>query len=241
MLNSGAKYGEIAALADSRACTFVLITGAPCSGKSTFIQNNKPDTEALFALSGFQDDRVQVATLRRTFIREHKRKGGRAWIEACALTPALAKDLSHARFIHIPMTATLKECLSNLAKSDRQNKERWEWIIKKYYPSKANPRYKNGAARVKARARVKSWGRPCALCGQAINYDLAAGDPMSFEVDEIVPISLGGSATDITNLQPAHRICNQKKGNRMNVVTDPKHIKAQGAPLMSPTRTSIAW
>lgn len=38
---------------------------------------------------------------------------------------------------------------------------------------------------------------------------------MSFEVDEIVPVSRGGSPIDQANVQPAHRICNQKKGNRM--------------------------
>ena len=45
---------------------------------------------------------------------------------------------------------------------------------------------------------------------------------MSFEVDEIVPVSRyreGGYATpeqcalDFSNTQPAHRICNQRKGN----------------------------
>jgi 5-methylcytosine-specific restriction endonuclease McrA len=38
---------------------------------------------------------------------------------------------------------------------------------------------------------------------------------MSFEVDEIVPVSRGGNPLDFDNTQPAHRICNQKKGNKM--------------------------
>lgn len=38
---------------------------------------------------------------------------------------------------------------------------------------------------------------------------------MSFEVDEIVPVSRGGSPIDRANVQPAHRICNQRRGNRM--------------------------
>lgn len=38
---------------------------------------------------------------------------------------------------------------------------------------------------------------------------------MSYELDEIVPVSLGGSPVDFDNVQPAHRICNQRKGNRM--------------------------
>ena len=56
---------------------------------------------------------------------------------------------------------------------------------------------------------------PCAICGMPIDYDLPAGDPMSFEVDEILPVSMGGSELDWANLQPAHRLCNQKKGNKI--------------------------
>lgn len=81
--------------------------------------------------------------------------------------------------------------------------------------AKANPRYSNGNARRKLRARLKAEGRPCALCGLAIDYSLPAGDPMSFEVDEIVPVSRGGSPYDYGNLQPVHRACNLRKGNRM--------------------------
>ncbi len=39
---------------------------------------------------------------------------------------------------------------------------------------------------------------------------------MSFELDEIVPFSQGGSAIDYNNVQPAHRICNQRKSNKLN-------------------------
>lgn len=76
-------------------------------------------------------------------------------------------------------------------------------------------RYRNGARRRSLRARVRSLGLPCAICGQPIDYDLPAGDPMSYELDEIVPVSLGGSPIDPGNVQPAHRLCNQKKGNKI--------------------------
>lgn len=82
-------------------------------------------------------------------------------------------------------------------------------------PSKKNPRYSNGNLRRKLRARLKSEGRPCAICGRAIDYSLPANDPMSFEVDEIVPVSRGGSPYDYSNLQPAHRACNLRKSNHM--------------------------
>ena len=72
---------------------------------------------------------------------------------------------------------------------------------------------RNGNRRRKLRERLKALGLPCALCGKPIDYALPAGHPMSFEVDEVVPVSLGGDELDWRNLQPAHRICNQRKGN----------------------------
>lgn len=47
---------------------------------------------------------------------------------------------------------------------------------------------------------------------------------MSFEVDEIVPVSLGGSPFDRSNVQPAHRICNQRKGNRLGWRPEPSQV-----------------
>ena len=79
--------------------------------------------------------------------------------------------------------------------------------------SRANPRYSNGARRRAIRSRWAGIGAPCALCGREIDYSLPAGHPMSFEVDEIVPVSKGGDPLDFGNTQPAHRICNQRKGN----------------------------
>ena len=36
---------------------------------------------------------------------------------------------------------------------------------------------------------------------------------MSFEVDEIIPVSLGGNPLDRSNVDAAHRICNERRGN----------------------------
>ena len=76
-----------------------------------------------------------------------------------------------------------------------------------------NPRRKNGTLRNRIRARIRARGLPCALCGGPIDYSLPAGDPWSFEVDEIVPVSKGGDPLDIANCQPAHRVCNQRMGD----------------------------
>lgn len=97
---------------------------------------------------------------------------------------------------------------------------------------------RNGNRRRKLRARLKALGLPCAICGQPIDYDLPAGDPMSFEVDEIVPVSLGGDELDWSNLQPAHRICNQRKSNRIGFTLEGG---AAGRANDSPVSTSREW
>ena len=90
---------------------------------------------------------------------------------------------------------------------------------------KANPRRANGWRRNQVRKWLKDQGLPCALCGRPIDYSLSVWvdpkdgrlkrHPWSFEVDEIVPVSEGGSPYDRANVQPAHRICNQKRGKKM--------------------------
>ena len=90
--------------------------------------------------------------------------------------------------------------------------------------AKVNPRKANGNARRKIRARWKARGEPCALCGMAIAYSLGMvfdpwtgkrrAHPMSFVVDEIIPVSKGGDPLDFANTQPAHWICNARKGDR---------------------------
>lgn len=96
-----------------------------------------------------------------------------------------------------------------------------------------NPRYRNYQRRVALRNRVASMGLPCALCGRPIDYSLPPGDPMAYELDEIVPVSLGGDPLDPDNVQPAHRICNQRKSNRT-------WRAAPGVP-QDPDATSQEW
>lgn len=92
-----------------------------------------------------------------------------------------------------------------------------------------NPRYKNGALRRRYRARFKAMGAPCGICGGRlgpIHYDEPsdAKHPLSFVIDEIRPVSKWrqfsytspeAAAADWENLQAAHWICNQDKGNRV--------------------------
>ena len=83
----------------------------------------------------------------------------------------------------------------------------------------SNPRYARGTARVKLRNRLKSEGRGCWICRafgrpDAIDYSLPARHPRSFEVDELVPVSRGGSPIDYGNVDAAHRECNNWRGNK---------------------------
>ena len=91
----------------------------------------------------------------------------------------------------------------------------------------SNPRYFNAARRNATRRAILqrvAAGEPCALCGQPIDLTLPQTyidqrdgkrkrAPWSLEVDEIVPISLGGLPYG-DNCQPAHRKCNQMAGNK---------------------------
>ena len=95
----------------------------------------------------------------------------------------------------------------------------------------SNPRYKNGALRRKYRARLKAQGGECGICkGRLgpIHYDEPsdAQHPLSFVVDEIIPVSRWKEfgydspeavARDWSNLQPAHWCCNAAKSNKINV------------------------
>ena len=82
-----------------------------------------------------------------------------------------------------------------------------------------NPRRANGTRRTRLRNRLKSEGRGCWICRafgrpDAIDYSLPHGHPLSFEVDELVPVSLGGDPLDYGNVDAAHRACNNWRKNR---------------------------
>ena len=92
-----------------------------------------------------------------------------------------------------------------------------------------NPRYRNGSARRKVRARLKAMGNECGICkGRLgpIHYDEPSNSkyPLSFVVDEIKPISRyreygyaskTAAALDWNNVQAAHYICNQQKSDKV--------------------------
>lgn len=83
-------------------------------------------------------------------------------------------------------------------------------------------RYQNGAARRKCKARHIAAEGPipiCPLCGKPIDLTLKTPHPLSCELDEIIPYSRGGSPTSYDNTQLTHRICNQRKSNKITTNT----------------------
>ena len=75
-------------------------------------------------------------------------------------------------------------------------------------------RYANGHRRRSLAARVRAMGEPCHICGLPIPPDAPAGTLLSFELDELVPVSKGGSPVDPGNVAPSHRCCNAWRGNK---------------------------
>lgn len=77
-----------------------------------------------------------------------------------------------------------------------------------------NPRSKNGHRRRELLKRVRQIGDACWICGMPIDPNLPAGHPLSIEVDELVPVSHGGSPIDFSNTAATHRCCNNWRGTK---------------------------
>ena len=79
----------------------------------------------------------------------------------------------------------------------------------------SNPRYANGSRRRRLRERILAEEDHCGICGEPVDVTLPAGGAWSPEIDEIIPVSRGGSPYSRANTQLAHRICNQRKSDRI--------------------------
>ena len=71
----------------------------------------------------------------------------------------------------------------------------------------------------------------CALCGKMIDMSVISenqkrqpDDPLSFSWDHKYPKTLGGT-THLSNMQPAHKICNNKKSDALTYDCMPINIK----------------
>lgn len=96
-----------------------------------------------------------------------------------------------------------------------------------------DPRKANGRLRAVMRKRVFDCYESCGICGHPVDKTLVKGLPLSPELDEIIPVSRGGSPYDFENLQLAHRKCNRMKSNRL--------VGEESLLYEDPIPTSHAW
>lgn len=98
-----------------------------------------------------------------------------------------------------------------------------------------NPRVSNGHRRRELRRRILADPNEthCGICHQPVDKTLPHGLPGSPEIDEIVPVSLGGNPLDRTNCRLTHRLCNVLRGNGTRPTTT---VRAPIQPLTT-TRT----
>lgn len=90
-----------------------------------------------------------------------------------------------------------------------------------------NPRRTNGHRRDVLRARVLSRGDPCWVCGLPIDPAVPNLHPCQGVVDELVPVSQGGSPYHGGNCAPAHRCCNNwRKAKPVSVVRQVQAVVA---------------
>ena len=87
---------------------------------------------------------------------------------------------------------------------------------------KRNPRVANGHRRRQLRAQVLAEETHCGRCGRPVDTSLPPGLPESPEVDEILPVSRGGSPYDRANTQLSHRLCNQRAGAALRTAPRPR-------------------
>ena len=107
----------------------------------------------------------------------------------------------------------------------------------------SNPR--SSHYRVKMRARMKAMDCPCGICkGRLgpIHYDEKScpQNPLSFVIDEIIPVSKWKEygypsreavALDSNNIQAAHYVCNASKGAKVsNEKKDFSRVSVVSAP-----------
>jgi len=64
--------------------------------------------------------------------------------------------------------------------------------------------------RRKLRNYFKEINAPCSICGLLIDYEAPTTEPYSINLDHIIPMNKGGTS-DLSNIQPTHKICNQRK------------------------------
>jgi 5-methylcytosine-specific restriction endonuclease McrA len=98
----------------------------------------------------------------------------------------------------------------------------WLFFLGKIRMKAKDPRRINSTQRNKIRRFVLDNYTECGLCGIEVDKSIKTPHPLSAEVDEIIPVSLGGSPYEKDNVQLTHRYCNRKKSNKLFITTNVK-------------------
>ncbi|WP_269304902.1 hypothetical protein [Aeromicrobium sp. HA] len=98
----------------------------------------------------------------------------------------------------------------------------------------SNPRRANGHRRNQVRAQVLREEDICWLCGEPVDKTLPPHQDGSPEIDEVVPIALGGSPIDRANCRLSHRLCNVRRGQETK-----RQVRARAK--LEPFTTSRSW
>lgn len=67
----------------------------------------------------------------------------------------------------------------------------------------------------KNRKRILMSQDICYICGRVVDKTLPPDNPLSPQVDHIIPLARGGSPSDISNLALTHKVCNNKKSDKL--------------------------
>lgn len=69
-------------------------------------------------------------------------------------------------------------------------------------------------SRLAADQVLREYGDKCHICNEEIDTQLPRTSRMGLTVDHVIPLSKGGS-DELTNLRPAHWICNNRKSDKI--------------------------
>lgn len=73
----------------------------------------------------------------------------------------------------------------------------------------------HNTAFLKNRKRILMSQDICYICGRVVDKSLDQNNPMSAQVDHIIPLAKGGHPSDISNLALTHKICNNRKSDKL--------------------------
>lgn len=210
-----------------------VVTGPPCSGKSTYArEHHKPgeiliDFDTLAQALGSptphdHPDPVRWVTIaaRRAAINsaiiQHER-GATVWIVHTRISEQEMRRYTQAGAEVITLEVDQAELHQRAA---TQRPERWHRLIDEWKPE-APPRVPKPAWSPDAQTRRGRWGRPWrrvrAQVLAASTVCWICGHDGSDSVDHVTPLAIGGDPLDPDNLAPAHHRPCPQCGKRCNI------------------------